>query len=209
MSTVSKSCVRCHTEKPVSEFYIRSGCKLPTDPGHYLSECKACMKQRNQSTNPVPPTVPRAPTEILAIEYLRQHKVPALPGKAIHAVDVDVVAWGHVWIEIKFSRLESRGQIEQFTFATTPKQQQRGFLAHLVMLICDYGDKTTYHLFRANHPVFYIHDRIKSGFTFTPGAMEAKKHGANRVVMTQPLMDEAQDRVALVYEVMKEIEEAL
>lgn len=196
MDTVTKPCCGCKLDKPLTEFYTRSGVHNPTEPGHYVSECKVCMKRRSKHST-LNPYEPRVLTEQLAIEKLLDIGIFALPGKAIAAADVDVVAWGCVWIEVKYARLEFQRGVKKFKFNTTPKQQQRGFLADLVMLICDYGeDDLTYHLFEANHPVFYMDEgsRVKSGFTFTPDAMEAKKHGDNRVVMTQPMMDEAQDR---------------
>jgi len=152
------------------------------------------MRQRNKAAGVISPYEPRALTEQLAIERLLDVGIYAAPGKAVRLAHVDIVAWGCVWIEVKYARYEFKRGVQKFTFNTTPKQQQCGFLADLVMLICDYGDELTYHLFEAQHPVFYMQERIKSGFTFTPGAMEAKKHGDNRVVMTQPMMDEAQDR---------------
>lgn len=200
---VSKPCARCHSVKPLADFYTRPPYNKPgnppTLPGHYVSECKTCMKARG-STN-YHPTVPRAKTEILAIDYLRRNGVYAVPGKSVYAADVDVVAWGCVWIEVKYALLQ-RGK---FTFHSTPTQKERGYRAHVVILICDYGSQKTYHLFRSNHPVFYKDGRIKSGFTFTPGAMEAKKHGNNRVVMTQPLMDTAQNDTEMIEQARQQI----
>lgn len=200
MDTVTKPCRGCKANKTLDQFYIRSGVSNPTEPGHYVSECKSCMKVRSKNNGTLDPYEPRVLTEQLAIERLLDVGIFALPGKAISASDVDVVAWGCVWIEVKYARYEFKRGVKKFTFNTTPKQQQRGFLADLVMLICDYGDELTYHLFDANNPVFYMDQgsRVKSGFTFTPGAMEAKKHGDNRVVMTQPMMDDAQDRWDLI-----------
>jgi hypothetical protein len=194
MNTLTKVCLRCKVDKPLTEYYGRSGTSDLTEPGHYVSECKTCMKQRSKTTGITDPYQPRVLSETLAIEQLLDVGIFAVPGKAIAAKWVDVVAWGCVWIEVKYSRLEFKRGVKKFTFMTSKQQQQRGFLADLVMLICDYGDDLTYHLFEANHPVFYMGERVKSGFTFTPDAMEAKKHGDNRVVMTQPMMDEAKDR---------------
>lgn len=198
MDTLTKPCRGCKVEKILGDFYPRSGVDNPTEPGHYVSECKVCMKRRSKTNGNLDPYEPRVLTEQLAIERLLDVGIFALPGKAIAASDVDVVAWGCVWIEVKYARLEFQRGVRKFKFNTTPKQQQRGFLADIVMLICDYGEELTYHLFEVNHPVFYMHNRIKSGFTFTPGALEAKKHGDNRVVMTQPMMDEMQDRWDLI-----------
>lgn len=194
MSTISKICTRCQCLRPLSEYYTRSGMNADNVPGHYNSECKICMKARSMNLIPLSPYQPRVYTEQVAIDRLLQEGIFAIPGKAIHAADVDVVCWGCVWVEVKYSVLQ-RGY---FKFATTPKQQIRGFLADLVMLVCDYGDVKTYHIFESNDPVFYMKGRLKSAFQFTPGALEAKKHANNRIVMVQPMMDAAQDRWDLI-----------
>lgn len=210
MTTVSKRCTSCKQEKPFSEFYVRSGIDYPTEPGHYNSECKECLKARSRTTIQLPVTMPRAFTESLAIAYLKHHGIGALPGKAVKATHVDIAAWGHVWIEVKYSKLRSRAGASYFQFNVSPAQRKRGFLAHLVMLICEYPDtRRTYHLFRADHPVFFKDGHAKNGFTFRPGATHALKHGNNRVVMTQPMMDEAQDRIDLVWKTLLELSEKL
>lgn len=208
---LSKICTNPQCEhpgelQPVSAFYVRSGIQTPTIPGHYISECKACMKRRNAKQAHLPDTEPRTFTETVAIDYLREHGIHSLPGKAVSATDVDVVAWGAVWIEVKYARLEWAGAQEVFHFVTTPKQNQRGFLAHLVLLICEYPDgKRRFHLFDAHDPVFYMQGRLKRGFTFRPGATDAKKWTDGRVVMLQSMMDEAQDRLSLIPQAMQKI----
>lgn len=215
MVTLSKHCARCKIEKPFSEFYARSGHlnldNPPTEAGHYNSECKSCIQERDKLTKRLPKTEPRAKTEIIAIERLRRQGIHALPGKAVAATDVDVVAWGAVWLEIKYSRLaRGHGINEEFVFGATPAQMRRGFLAHIVMLICEYPDnRYTFHLFNAKDPVFYIHGRVKSGMSFRPGRVEALKHGNNRVVMVQSMMDAAQDAWHLIEEKRLEISRQL
>lgn len=209
LSTISKPCARCKKPKPLSDYYVRSGVENPTDPGHYNSECKECLKSRGKDKGNVHPTVPRAETEIYAIDKLKSVGIPALPGKAVHAADVDVVAFGCVWIEIKYAKLKRHRGQESFVFSSTKRQTQRGYLAHLVMLICDYEDHKTFHLFRSNHEAFYIYGRVKIGFVFTPGQVEQIKHMENRVKLVQPIMDDAQDRFDLVWRVLLEQSEAL
>lgn len=205
--TLSKACTSCKIDKPLSSYYIRSGIDNPTEPGHYVSECKACMLERSKHQTRLPATMPRAFTETLALEYLTHQGIAALPGKAVKAAHVDIVAWGHVWIEVKYSRLSDTGV---FTFNSTVSQKRNGYRAHLVLLICEYPDEQrTFHLFDADDPVFQIKGRTKTAFTFRAGATHALKHGNNRVVMTQPMMDAAQDRVDLVWKALYEISETL
>ncbi len=199
-SNPTKVCKRCHLEKPWVMFYVRSSVKKQDRalvyPGDTLSECKNCMKQRSKmySTSNRAKREARAYPDRLAIAELMRNGIHALPGKAISASHVDVVAWGCVWIEVKWARLATHSGKRKFHFVCTAAQQEHGFRAHVVMLICEYdADQYTYHVFNVEHPVFYIHDRVKSGFTFTPGAQRALKHGNNRVVMTQPIMDGHED----------------
>lgn len=204
---LSKVCHRCHQNKPYTEFYKRrlSEGMQHVLPGHYVSECKTCMKERSAQSANIPVEVPRAETEKLAITALRRAGHHALPGKAISAAHVDVVVWGAVWIEVKYSRLTYQRGRRKFIFSASPAQQERGFLAHLVMLICDYDDHTTYHLFPADFPAFYKDGRLKIGFTFTPGDYAPRKHGNNRTVMVQGMMNEAENRWELIGYQMRKI----
>lgn len=198
-STVTKPCVSCKQEKSFSAFYTRSGVENPTEPGHYLSECIACMKARGRNQKHLDPFVPRAASEKLAMAYLWERGYPCFPGKVVQAADVDVVVFGHVWLEVKYARLKYHGNRYAYMFNATPKQQRRGFLAHVVLLMCEHPQTgVSYHLFDAKDPVFYIGDRVKAGVEFVPGKLEAVKHGANRVVMTQGMMDAARDRLHLI-----------
>lgn len=183
--------------QPVSNFYVRSGIDHPTEPGHYLSECIDCLKRRSRNGKHLPAGVPRAKTEQLAIDYLRQHKIPALPGKAYAAADVDLLAWGCVRIEVKYSTV--RRYNHYFMFGLTRRQQQRGLLADVVLLICDFGDRQTYHFFDPNDDIFYFADgERKGGVTYHPEREEQKKHFETRVSLTKPMMDAARDRLELI-----------
>lgn len=192
-----KKCNACQLPKLFSEFYLRTG-QEGNMPGHYTSECKTCMRERGKIH--LPPTVPRSPTEIVAIDYLTKRGIPCLPGKAVKAADVDIVAWGCVWIEVKYSSY--RRNEREFIFRLTPTQQKRGLLAHVVMLICDYGDRQTLHLFRPDHAAFYHQDRLKAGFSYIPGRTVSEVSGGavkgTYQTLTDDMMAEAQDRLELI-----------
>jgi hypothetical protein len=198
MTILSKPCNKCKVDKPLTEYYPRSGVDNPSKPGHYLVECKDCMRTRSKHARPLDPQEPRAATEVYGIEYLNRKGFPTLPGKALHYSWVDAIVFGCIKVEIKYSPLRWAYNGYEFTFHTTPRQKKDGYRADVVMLICDYGDNMTYHFFSPDNPVFFMNGRIKSAVTFTPGKMEASRHANNRVVMTQPMMDEAQDRVQLI-----------
>jgi hypothetical protein len=201
----SKVCVRCKQNKPLTDFYTRSGL-----PHLHNSECKACMKARYKDVNPVPATEPRAKSEILAINELKRQGIHAAPGKSVAYADVDVVAFGCVRIEVKYAKLNTKFHRECYTFRLTPKQKQRGLLADIVMLICDDGTRCTFHLFQTSYQAFYMtNGALKTGFDFVPGQNEQLKHHSTRTIMTQAMMDEAHNRWGLVWSALKAQSDAL
>lgn len=202
----------CSADKDESAYYVRSGITEPTEVGHFMSECKTCMRIRSSEKTDLRLTSEesRVLTENLAIKRLKQEGIWAQTGKASEAPDVDVNAWGCVWIEVKHSRLLIRRGKKEFMFVMTPKQMKRGFLADIILLICEWQpDEYTYHLLRSDDPVFYIDGRVKSGLTYRPGRVKALKHGNNRVVMTSGMMDEAQDYWGLVEEIRRDMSRRL
>lgn len=209
MSTIylTRVCVRCKAELPFDAFYVRKPYNQddnpPTLPGHLVSECKVCMRERadGRRKNPIPPLGPRRQSEEVVLAELARQGIPALAGKVFRTEfpHVDIVAWGCVLIEVKWARLEMHRNRELFKFNATPTQKLGGFRAQLIILLCEWGPKEySYHVFPVAHPVFYKDGHVKVGWTFTPGAMQAKKHGNNRVVMTQPIMDLYEDRWDLI-----------
>lgn len=209
VAQATKRCTNPHCpirgEQPYSQFYVRSGIITPTLPGHYLSQCKTCLRALNLTAKVLAVEESRVWSENVVIGVLKQQGIWAQTGKGSSAPDVDVTAWGCVWIEVKHARLEPRGGVEEFTFTTTPKQQQRGLLADLVLLLCEWAPENySFHLFRSDDPVFYIEGRLKTGFTYRPGRAKALKHGLNRVVMTSGMMEQARDRWRLIEVVRRE-----
>lgn len=194
----NERCEKAGEVQAYSAYYVRSGVSEPKGDGDYLSDCKACMKRRNKEGRRLGALVPREASERLAIAYLVEKGIPALPGKAVGLADVDVAAWGCIRIEVKYSR--NRGYGNGFIFALT-KRQERAIRADVVMLICDYEDFCEFHLFRADDPVFFFSDgRRKRYFDWKPGRVEQKKHFSDRTVLTRGMMDAAQDNVALIEE---------
>lgn len=209
MNTLSKPCMKCKAVKPFSEFYIRSGIKVPTEPGHYNSECKFCIKERRRKAVPMPRGISRVETENLAIRYLATCGIPALPGKANMMPDTDIVALGVVGIEVKLGTWSHQGRREICSFSTTPKQQQRGFLAHLVMMIVPRDFAFTFHIMDAAHPAFFKDGHVKSSWGYVEDRYESLKFGSYYTVLTEDVMQEARDNTALVLQKAQEISEAL
>lgn len=193
-----KTCRSCGQVLPVTAFYKRSSVKRDS----YTSECKSCMRERSRQTNlqRLPADVPRTKSETLALTYLRTAGIPAVPGKAFRLADVDVVAWGCVWIEVKYSLLKSSPR-PRFQFGATPAQIRRGYLAHVIMLICDYGDNQSYHLFQSDHDVFYrdLADgtrKVKAAVAYIPEATGSTRRAAPSIVVpTDALMKLHEDNL--------------
>lgn len=187
MSDNTKICAACKLPKSLDQFYTRGN--YPT------SECKTCMRARNKTRKTVPKTQALVLSEQILISKLHSLGIPALPGKAISHAHVDVVAWGIVDIEVKYSGLKDG----RYSFITSTAQRQRGFLAHVVVLICDSGDNDpTFHLFEAKHPVFYMDEgQMKHAITYDPRVIQ-HKHESNRVVLTNALMESAQDNWEMI-----------
>lgn len=190
MSTVTKNCRACKQEKPFGEFYAKSGLSSHTRPGHFTSECKECMRLRSKRK----PYVPKNPntlvhSEALVINELRRNGIFAVTGKSVNAKHVDVVAWGCVQIEVKYSRLAKNGNRRAFVFDFSPPQRKRGLLALVVVLVCDYGSgRVDYHVFDATDSIFYDSGQLKAKITFEPGRTRSRYHGYEQ--LTQSIMDD-------------------
>jgi hypothetical protein len=192
MDTISKVCAKCKTDKPLSEYYFRNG-----NPHSY---CKTCIKDTANGHRPISQQIPKDQSEIAAIEYLRAKGIPSLPGKSLKYSWVDVVAFGCIRIEVKSSKLFTDSNYPYFKWSVSSTQLERGVLADLIMLMCRYEDKTTFHMFKPDCPAFWINGQRKTGFAYRLGAIETKKHIKGRVIMTENMMDESQDKLKLIYE---------
>lgn len=211
--TITKRCNNCKQEVALIDFYLRSKYRgkidIPTKPQHVISECKKCMLKRSRNETRLSPHKTRTMSEMMFIEYLASRGIPSLPGKALKDVWVDVVALGHVWIEVKYSKLYYSNGADRFRFMFTPRQVEHGPQGHIIALMCDWDDHQTYHFFPWNFVAFHHGDGArKSSVDFVPGKMEAIKHH-NRNVMTQPMMDSARDNTALITRYLNRIHEAL
>lgn len=197
----------------MTDFYLRSKWRgkieVPTNPTHVISECKACMNERSKTQVRLSPHETRTASETMFIEYLASKGIPALPGKALKDVWVDVVALGHVWIELKYSKLVYSHGGNRFKFGFTQRQIEQGPQGHIVVLICDWGDRQTYHFFPHDFKAFYHKDgNHKTGFDFVPGKEVATKH-PNRNIMTQSMMDRAEGRTDSIFLWLKRMRHAM
>jgi|GEM_PF-6933178 len=171
--------------KRPDEFYTRSGM-----PHLRQSYCIECFKKRSAEQNLVPRHISTVESERKLIEHLATFGIPALPGKALAHAYADVVAWGCVLLEVKAAQLVGR-----FHFGFTPVQQILGLRGHLLVLVCDYGDKETFHCFDAKDARFYHPSgMLKTGTTYTPN----RKNAGKTAVFTPDGMQESEDKWELI-----------
>jgi len=193
--TSTKVCKTCHIEKPLTDFYGSPGSK-----DKHAIICKECAKAYFRQSYPTLNRNQRdsasgRPTENFVISKLRSLGIFATSGKASEFKWCDVVAWGCVTIEVKTSALPKD---KKFKFNFTPVQQKRGIQAALMLLVCDYGNVATFHMFPSDHPVFYHSDgTLKKGLGYTPGTL-SQKMLTNNIALTKTLMTQYENNWGLI-----------
>ncbi len=161
-----KQCKNCNQQKLADQFYVRTG-------GISLSTyCKVCTRKRNAAHYKANPEVKRRQSpgnhyEAHLIDRLHREGIAASPGKASPYNYADVVAWGCVRMEVKGAARRSHPGHNAYSFSFGPGQRENGLQADIIALICEDRGEHTYHLFSADHPVFYLNGRLKSGVTVT------------------------------------------
>jgi hypothetical protein len=149
------------------------------------------MKARSKRQKPVDRKVSVVPSEGDVITQLLSNGIPALPGKALHQQWADVIAWGCVLIEVKSSALSDR----QFSFGFSHDQRNGKLRGDLIVLVCRYDDKNTYHVFPSSHPMFYGKTgKLKTGVNWTP---QRKPNGKPSVV-TDDMMSAAENKWQMI-----------
>lgn len=198
-------CPLCETKKPRSEFYTRSG-----NPHLILAGCKVCRAREGRTKRSLGYKIGAleiaVPSEAWAISRMAEYGIPALPGKALVHSHTDVVAWGCVQVEVKSSLANNAGR---FNFGFTPKQVSERILGDVIVLICNYGVRKTFHVFEPDEEFFFISQgRRKSGVCFMPEQNAPIRH-FTRKILTQTKMDAAEDRWSLISDVLAKKCEAL
>lgn len=181
-----KTCSHCHQVKPITQFYAHPSAFDGHQP--YCASCSVEFNQtRRMEIGVVDRSVARHKGEVLLIEYLRNHNIYAAPGKCSEWKWVDVIAWGCVRIEVKYSRnLQQR-----FSFTFSNKQRKNGLQVDVLALICDDGSAASYHFFSAKDPEL---SGIKTSLAFTRGASVNRRPG----ILNADNMNRAMDRIDLI-----------
>jgi hypothetical protein len=156
----TKYCRKCDTVKPLDAFYRRGKTK------YRCSYCINCMKIDSHNQRKVDKQESVVESEMAVIAELAKLGIPALHGKAFSHKLADVCAHGAVCIEVKSSKLHDDGTFE---FGFSHRQQKEDIRGTLIILVCRYPDRYTYHVFSAKDPKFYRADgTLKTAASWTP-----------------------------------------
>lgn len=154
-------CRSCGIEKPVNDFYVVSGTE------RYYDSCKECYKTRQRKAKYSPKTRAGHDGERLVINQLRSMGIYAAPGKSSEYRYVDVVAWGCVRIEVKYSSLAGR----EYHWRFSNKQSKEGFRADIVVLVTADNQDNNFYVFLAEDQIFRRPDgKMKQGIEYTLNA---------------------------------------
>ena len=184
-----KKCTVCEIEKPLSEFYANEGRK-----DGLFGSCKKCVRQQSKKHYRIKGGNSKRhssghETENTAINRLTQEGIVAFPGKYNKHSWIDIMAWGCVAIEVKCGYLDDRGK--SFNFNSSPSQVRANWRADIVILMIPSNSSYTYHIFNAEHPVFFKNGRLKSGITYTFDRTYPVTNREGSITLTSEMLDEA------------------
>lgn len=187
----SKTCRICNTQFPAtSEFWYIA----PQAKDGFQGRCKECTKkQANIYHAAKTSNAPLGrPNENTFIDHLQNLGIAAHMGALYKDFKfVDVVAWGCVTIELKYSK----PQDGKYTFMFTPRQKRlNGEGLHIICLAVDNGTQTSYHFFDAKNPLFYQDGKLKNSVYYNPNPQRRTRP----VVLTDDMMAMAKNNVALI-----------
>jgi len=186
----TKQCTKCGWIKPLYEFY---GPGYPTKDKHN-GYCIDCCKDKSKKAAVYSKSDVAIECRKEVISALRKDHIFATTGKASQWKQIDVVAWGCVKIRVAQSNPHNNGK---FMWGL-----RRGGsfwdIVDLVILICNWGDRKTYHVFSKDDPVFFTERGRKTGITFNPSSawqISTVQHGPN---LTSQMMKEHENKWSLI-----------
>lgn len=108
MNNDTRICTKCNTAKPATPEYFYKG---STNVSGLGSWCKECMKALSKATKTERKGENiRDEGEKLAVAWLRSNGIPSDIGKNAGTIRwLDVLAWGCVKIEVKYSKTNGQG----------------------------------------------------------------------------------------------------
>lgn len=188
-----RTCRRCGRAQPLAEFYKRRSAS-----DGYENYCKSCKREKWGDRRSFPKGKASNLGEKQVISRLKNYGIYAAPGKASVWKWADVVAWGCVRIEVKTSAPHDG----RFLFGNRSRVHKLED-NHLVVLVCRYPDTPSYHVFRADDPVFFRDGEAKQGFQYNPDSSYIPDDP--RGWLTREIMSAAKDRWILINDIRSEI----
>lgn len=136
-------------------------------------------------------------SEVELVNKLQDEGIYAIPGTRSHFAYVDIVAWGCIGVESKYSSGDRFG----YSFhLQSGRIKTNSFRGDIVVLACEQTNGTPdYYVFDANDPVFYINGRLKKGIKWTPHAKPRNDHRFG-LCLTDDLMVKHKDAWHLIEE---------
>ena len=197
MKVVEKYCKACRENHPIEEFYTHKSTK-----DGYLNHCKKYKKEQQRTYK----------NRIAGQDVGETFAVQKLSSLGIYAERTgtpDVTAWGCVKIEVKRADYNADKCCYAFNFTN---QYHSGLVADLILLIPQKGQKISFHIFPADHPVFYrivkSKRRLKSGVMFRENRKN-KPHDRFGMILSPDLMAEYENRWDLIEQKRMEISRQL
>lgn len=182
-----KQCRICNGNFPAtSEFFYQH----PQSKDKLHSQCKTCTKARAGTYDNIPKG---RPNEVLLVNYLLRRGVFADVGAKFKGYKLaDVVAWGCVTIEMKYSWSDE----ERHKFQFTPRQQRlNGAGVDVICLATEGMGEIEYHFFDAKDPFFYKGGKLKAGISYAP---HANRRFSTKEVLMPDMMDKALDNLSII-----------
>lgn len=198
-----KVCNKCGQEMPINCFYKRPYYDGTTQ-GHFTSECKSCMKERAKTQNRLGFAESRFESENDVLRLLNDQGIPTTTGHNNGFADVDLVAYGCVRIEVKYSRIQlAYNKYKQYAWNLTKKQIAKGLKADVIVLVGedDNGDLSYYILPYPHDTFFHPDGTLKTAFVYSLD--NAGKRAGKRHVLTNELMQSAKNNYGLITDVLQ------
>jgi len=193
--SLEKTCIHCGRLLPITEFYFSAHGGDNHNP--YCKECARAIRIKNYSPDKQRRERAIHHGEAILIAYLRSNGVYAAPGKCSEWRWIDVVAFGCVRIECKYSEGQHK---EHFAFAFGYRQRNVGISADVVALICDDGIEPTFHLFDIRDAVFDgIRAKTKRSLSFIRNP-KSVKGGRKTSILNTTNMAAARDNISVIYD---------
>jgi hypothetical protein len=155
----TRTCTHCKTSKPATLEYFYSHQHNADGLESWCKDCKKALSKKQSKANMGSDTKPRDAGEALALSYFLNQGIPSELGKNISGMSwVDLVLWGCVKVEVKYSQKPNYWQWTMYS-TNNPKT----VFPDAIMLIGKHGktQRNHYFIISPNHPFFIKEDNTR------------------------------------------------